>query len=69
MFVYKHTETVELAYFLRKIQILRVNNSRTFTLKNAKSSGYYFCTNSNIWGGFEIWTSVPLTSAFAKQRK
>ena len=33
---------VKLAYFLRKIQTLRLNNSRILAIKNAKFSGYYF---------------------------
>ena len=45
MFVYKHTETIKYvkkAYFLRKIQTLRENNSRIFRIKKAKLSEYYF---------------------------
>ena len=46
MFVYKHTETIEyvkkLAYLLRKVQTLRVNNLRILTIKNAKFPGDYF---------------------------
>ena len=38
--------------FLRKIQILRVNNSRILTIKNRKFLGYYFYMNLNIWGDF-----------------
>ena len=49
-----------LAYFLRKIQTLRVNNSRILTIKNAKFSGYYFYMNLNIQGDFQICISVPL---------
>ena len=62
MFVYKHTETTEyvkkLAYCLRKIQTLRVNNSRILMIK--KFSGYYFHINLNILGDFQIYISVPL---------
>ena len=62
MFVYKHTETIEyvkkLAYCLRKIQTLRVNNSRILMIK--KFSGYYFHINLNILGDFQICISVPL---------
>ena len=51
MFVYKHSETIEfvnkLAYFLRKIQTSRVNNSRVLTIKNAKLSEYWFYMNLN----------------------
>ena len=45
---------LKLAYFLRKLQTLRVNNSRILTIKNEKSSGYYFYVNLNIWGDFLI---------------
>ena len=64
MFVYKHTETIEyvkkIAYFLRKVQILRANNSRIIRIQNAKFSGYYFDMNKNIWRDFQICISVPL---------
>ena len=52
MFIYKYTETIEyvknnllfkkntkIAYFVRKIQTLRVKNSRIGTIKNWKFSG------------------------------
>ena len=38
-----------------------MNNSRTFTIKNVKFSGYYLYMNSNIWGDFQICISVPLS--------
>ena len=45
MLVYKHTETMEylkkLAYFLRKIQISRADNSRIPWINNAKSYCFY----------------------------
>ena len=50
-----------MAYVLRKIQTLRVNNSKILTIKNAKFSGYYFYLNSNIW-----WDFLPLTLAQKK---
>ena len=50
----------KLAYFLRKIQILRVTNSIIFTIKNAIFSGYYFYMNQNIWGDFQSCISVRL---------
>ena len=50
-----------MAYFLRKIQILRVNNLRIFTIKNAKFSGFYYYMNLNIWGDFQLCISVPLS--------
>ena len=50
MFVYKHTETI--AYFLRKIQTSRLNNSRILRFKNAKLSRNYL---------YMMCISVPLT--------
>ena len=51
MFVYKH----------RKVQILRVNNSRILTIKNAKFPGYYFYMIYGIYRQiFQICISVPL---------
>ena len=37
-----------------------MNNSRIFTIKNAKFSGYYFYMNFNIWEDFQICISIPL---------
>ena len=51
-----------LAYFLRNMQTLGVNNSSILTIKNAEFSGYYFQTNLNIWEDFQICISVPLTA-------
>ena len=42
------------------MQTLRVNNSRILRTKNAKFSGYYFYLNTDIWGDFQIYISVPL---------
>ena len=40
---------IPIEYFLRKIQTLRVNNSRILSrIKNAKLLGYYFYINRNI---------------------
>ena len=63
MFVYKHTETIcyKVAYFLRKIQTLRVNNLRIPGTKNAKFLEYYFYLNTNIYGDVQICISVPLS--------
>ena len=60
MFVYKHTETIET---------LRVKNSRIFSIKNAKVSGYYFYINLNILGDFQICISVPLKIRILKQNQ
>ena len=49
----------KLAYFLRKIQTLRMNNSRNVWIKNAKFSEYYFYMNTNIQHNFQIRISVP----------
>ena len=54
---------------MRKIQTLRVNNSRIFTIKDAKLSGYCFFMNLNIWGDFQICISVPLRLSFAKNNE
>ena len=44
----------------RKIETLRVNNSRILSFKNAKFSGYHFYRNLNIQTNFQICISVPL---------
>ena len=66
MFVYKHTETIEYVKKqpLRKIQTLRVINSRILMIQNVKCSGYQFYKNTNIWKNFQICISVPLSSDF-----
>ena len=48
----------KVAYFLRKIQTSRLNNLRILGTKNPKFSGYYFNTNTNIKGDFQICISV-----------
>ena len=48
------------AYYLRKIQTLRANNSRILSIQNAKFSGYHFSINTDIWRDFQICISVPL---------
>ena len=53
-----------LAYFSRKIQTSRVNNSKILGIQNVKFSGYYFHMNTNIWRDFEICISVPLSLSF-----
>ena len=58
---------LKLAYFLRKIQTLRVNNSRILTIKNSKFLGYYFYMNLNIWGDFQICISG--INIFQRQRQ
>ena len=50
------------AYFLRNLQISRVNNYRILRFKNAKFSGYCFYMNTNIYGYFQIYVSVPLSN-------
>ena len=51
----------KLAYFLRNLQTSLVNNSKILRNKYAKFSVYYFDINTNIYGDFQIYTSVPLT--------
>ena len=50
----------KLAYFLRNLGTSRANNSRILIIKTAKFSGYCFCMNTNIYGDFQIYNSVPL---------
>ena len=54
MFVKKHSANFTL------------NNSRIFRIQNAKFSGYYFYTNANIMGDFQIYISVPLSKTINK---
>ena len=60
MFVYKHKETIEyvkkLAYFLRKMQILRGNNSYEF-LRNFR---VLFLYEFKYMGKFSNLFGVPL---------
>ena len=56
---------LKLAYFLRKVQTLRMNNSRILTIKNAKFLGYYFHMNLNIQGDFQICIILRLKRAYA----
>ena len=50
----------KVAYFLRKIQTLLVNNSKILRTKKTKFSGYYFNLKTNIWEDFQICISVLL---------
>ena len=53
---------LKLAYHLRHLRTSRANNSRIILrITNAKFSGYFFCTNINILGDFQICNGVPLT--------
>ena len=54
----------KVAYFLGKIQTLRVHNSGILRIQNAKFSGYYLCMNTNIWEDFQICISVPLRKLY-----
>ena len=51
---------LKLAYFLRNLQTSRANNLGTLRIRNAKFSRNCFCINTNISGGFQIFTSVSL---------
>ena len=42
----------------KKLQTLLVNNLK---ILKARFSGYYFYTNLNIWGDFQICISVSLS--------
>ena len=50
----------KLAYFLRSLQASLANNSRIHRINNAHFSRYCFYMNTNIWGTFQIYISVPL---------
>ena len=50
---------LKTSLLLRKVQTLRVTNSRILTIKNVKFWGYY-CGNLNIWGDFQICITLPL---------
>ena len=52
-----------LAYFLGNLLALRANNSTILKIKNAKFSGYWFYTNTNVKGDLQIYLqiSLPLT--------
>ena len=52
---------IKLAYFLRKMKTLRVNNTKIPEIENAKFSLYCIFINLNIYGDFQICISVPLT--------
>ena len=56
---------LKVAYFLRKLQTLRVHNLRILMIKNVKFSGYCFYTNPNIEEDFQICISVPLNTTIA----
>ena len=51
---------LKISLLFKKNSTLWVNNSRIYTIKNVKLSGYYFYMNLNIWGDFKICISVPL---------
>ena len=50
----------QVAYFLIKIQTLRLNNSRILKIKNAKFFGVSFFMNANIWRDFQICTKTSI---------
>ena len=52
---------LKISLLFKKIQTLRLNNSRILTIKNAKFSGYHFYINLNIYADFQICISVPLS--------
>ena len=70
MFVHKHTETTEYVKkynFVKKIQTLRINNSRILRIQKAKFLGYNFYMYTNIWRDFQICVSLPLNNQFLKR--
>ena len=50
----------KVAYFLRKMQSLGVNNSRILRIQNEKFSGYHFYMNTTKYRDFQICISVTL---------
>ena len=50
----------KVAYFLRKMQSLGVNNSRILRIQNGKFSGYHFYMSTTKYRDFQICISVPL---------
>ena len=59
----------KLAYFLRKLQVSRANDSRILRIKNAKFSGYCLYMDTNIYWDFQICISVPLKNFHKFHRK
>ena len=53
----------KFAYFLRNLETSRANNSRILMIKVKKFSGSCFYLNTNIYGNFQMYISVPLTNA------
>ena len=49
-------------------ETLRVNDSKTLRIKNAKFSGNYFYMNTNILGDFQICSNVPLRNKIIDMR-
>ena len=50
----------KLAYFLRNLQTLPINNSRILRITNAKFAEYCFYMSTNIYRNIQISISVPL---------
>ena len=59
---------LKVAYFLRKMQTLRVNNSWILRIQNVTFLGYYFYMITNIWRDFQICISIPLSIASLKTK-
>ena len=57
-----------ISLLFKKLQILRVNNSRIYAIKNAKFSRCYFHMNLNIWEDFQICISAPLNASFKRDQ-
>ena len=56
----------KVAYFLRKIHTLPVNNSGILRIQNAKFSEYHFYMNADKWRDFQICISVPSLEELVK---
>ena len=61
--------------FLEKQKLYRRITREFLRIQNAKFSGQYFYTNTNIWRDFQIWINVPLINKtfshrlFAEQKR
>ena len=62
--IQKQQNCQKVAYFLRKIQTSRVNNSRILRFKNVIFSGYSFYRKPSTQRNFQICISVLLIGNF-----
>ena len=60
--IQKQQIMLKTSLLLKKFTNFTDNNSRILKIKNAKFSGYCFYININIYRGFQICISVPLSN-------